>query len=332
VALTLRAPFCNAAGQCVKPEGAWTLEATRTLGRGEGAWALFVISDNATLASSFSVTQATPGIGQPLQFSATLSEAGAPLTGLAAGSVRAFVQASSLGLGNVLSASTTQPGAVTPADPTSAAARKVQAMLADPAERAKLLAALELGAEQGIPLTESSPGVYTGNFPATVVEGVYRVSFRVAGTATGNADFTRVFNTDRYVPVKPDDAATVATMQIAVASPCDPRFAGGCKQITLRPVDAAGNLVGPGKGPSFGVGPGAEIVGEIDDRLDGSYSLVIGYLQPGTTAPPLGIGGLTLNLPSAAGPTSGGGIWRWWWILLIVVVLLVVIWLVVRRS
>jgi hypothetical protein len=290
---------------------------------------LLVIGDNATLASDFNVTQATAGIGQPLQFKATLTEGGAPLTGLAAGSVRAFVQAPSQGLGNVLSAATTPPGAATPADPTSEAARKIQAMLADPTERAKLLAALELGAEQGIPLTESSPGVYTGNFPATVVEGIYRVSFRVNGTTTGNAAFTRVFTSDRYVPVQPDPAATAQTMKIDNVGACDPRFTGGCKQITLRPVDAAGNLVGPGKASSFVVGSGAEVVGTIADRLDGSYVMVVGYLQPGATTTPLTIGGLALNLPVAAQPDRGLP-WWWWIVLLIIIVLIVVIWLVRR--
>jgi hypothetical protein len=99
----------------------------------------------------------------------------------------------------------------------------------------------------------------------------------------------------------------------------------------MRPVDAAGNFVGPGKATSFAVGGGAEIVGTIDDQLNGTYSLVIGYLQPGTTAPPVSIGGLTLNLPQAAGPEGGAGIWRWWWIvLLILLVILILIWLVRR--
>jgi hypothetical protein len=331
IALTLRAPFCNFAGQCVTPDGVWTLRAQRPSARLPGAWAMFVLTDNETLASSYRVTQTTAGIGQPLQFQATLTEGGAPLAGLAAGSVRAFVQGPSQSLGNVLAASNAKPGDPPPGDPNTPAGLKAQAMLADPAQRAQLLAALELGAEQGIPLTESSPGVYTGTFPATLAEGIYRVTYRVEATSAGNAAFTRVFMTDRYVPVQPDDAATAKTMQIAPAIPCDPKFGGGCKRITMRPVDAAGNFVGPGKATSFAVGGGAEIVGTIDDQLDGTYSLVIGYLQPGTTAPPVSIGGLTLNLPQAAGPDAGGFVWRWWWIiLLILLVILFVIWLVRR--
>lgn len=331
VALTLRQPFCNAAGQCVKPDGTWTLTATRTLPRGPGSWGLFVIGDNATLASDFSVTQPTAGIGQPLQFRATLTEGGAPLAGLAAGSVRAFVQAPSAGLGNVLAASSTGAGQAAEGDALSAAGRKVQAMLADPAQRAQILAALELGAEQGIPLAETAPGVYSASFPATVVEGIYRVSFRVAGNNAANGDFTRIFNTDRYVAVQPDDAATARTMTVSKFTPCDARFAGGCLQIRLRPVDAAGNFVGPGKGTA--IAPRApfagEVIGSVVDLLDGAYTLVLGYTASSATAPVLSVGGLPLNLPASASPrgstAASGGILRWWWLLLLLLLALIVV-------
>lgn len=335
VAMTMRPPFCNAARQCVKTDGPWTLTVGRTMPRGDGNWSLIVVGDNATLASEFSARQATAGIGQPLQLQAKLSEGGQALTGLAPGSVRAFVQAPAQSLGNVLSASNAKPGNQPDGDPGSAAGRKVQAMLADPAQRAAILAALELGAEQGIALSETSPGVYSANFPATVAEGIYRVSFRVEGTSAGNGAFTRVFDTDRYVPVQPDDAATARTMQITPFTPCDPRFAGGCKQITLKPVDAAGNLVGPGKAPGMAFfGTGAELVGTVEDRLDGSYTLVVGHVQASGTTPPLSVAGVTLNLPPAAGPGSAGAspLMRWWWVLLLILlVLIVVAWLMKRR-
>ncbi len=335
IAMTLRPPFCNVARQCVRPEGTWTLSVGRTMPRGSGNWSLIVIGDNATLASEFSAKQATPGIGQPLQLEARLSEGGQPLAGLAAGSVRAFIQAPAQSLGNVLSASNAKPGGAPEVDPGSAAGRKVQAMLADPAERAKILAALELGAEQGVPLAETSPGVYAASFPATVAEGMYRVSFRVEGTSAGNAAFTRVFDTDRYVPVQPDDAASARTMQIAPFLPCDARYAGGCKQITLKPVDTAGNLVGPGKAPGMiFTGAGAEVLGTAEDRLDGSYVLRVGHVQATGTTPPLLIAGVTLNLPPAAGPGSGGTslLARWgWMLLLILLALLLLVWLMKRR-
>jgi hypothetical protein len=339
VAITLRKPFCNVARQCVQAQGSWTLTVGRTMARGDGRWSLLVVGDNATLASQFSAVQARPGVGNPMRLQARLTEGGQPLAGLAADSVRAFVSAPGQGLGNVISASATKPGDPNPTDPGIAANAKVRAMLANPAERAAILAALQFGAEQGIPLAETSPGVYAADFPATTAEGVYRVTFRVGATSAGNGAFERVFSTDRYVPVQPDDAATAATMTIAAATSCADRFVGGCKQVTFRPVDQAGNLVGPGKASSiFFGGAGSEVVGEVQDTLDGRYTLVVGHLQKDAgQVPPLVVNGVALNLPPAAGPGGAGGVvdillellLGWWWLLLLLLIALV-IWLLKR--
>ncbi len=336
MALTLRKPYCNAARQCVTPDGSWTLTVARTMARGEGRWSLVVVSDNATLASQFSAAQATPGVGNPLHLQARLTERGQPLAGLAAGSVRAFVSGPGQGLGNLLSASKTSPADLNAADPGIAANAKVQAMLANPAERAAVLAALQFGAEQGIALAETAPGVYSADFPATIAEGVYRVSFRVDATSAGNGAFMRVFGTDRYVPVQPDDAATAATMVVSVFKDCPAAFTGGCKAITFRPVDKAGNLVGPGKASSIVfAGNGSQVIGQVDDALDGSYSLVVGHTQADPTqVPPLSVNGLPLTLPPAAGP-GDAGLWGqilqlllqyWWWLLLLLLLILLALW------
>ena len=349
VSITLRAPFCNAAKKCVKPDGDWNLSVqpgsivlyaatprSATTSPPTGHYGLFVVSDNATLASRFEVTQPTKGVGQPLRLAATLTDGGKPLTGLAAGTVRALVSAPGAGLGNVLSASGVQPGAPAPVDPFGTAGRKVQAMLADPAERAKLLAALELGAEQGIPLTETSAGVYSASFPATLREGIYRVSFRVAGSSAANGDFTRLFNTDFYVPVMPDPVATANTLVRTAVSPC--RFAGGCFSLTLKPVDGAGNLVGPGKAalifaPAFN----GQFTGATVDNLDGSYTASVGYNAEGAKPPVITVGGVAVVLPDSAGanPTwwqrlMGYG-WWWWLLLLLLIAIAVVLWLM-RKS
>lgn len=338
---TLRAPFCNAARKCVSTEGEWKLTVTRTLPRGNGHWNLFVIGDNASISSSYSVRQAKPGVGEPMLLTATLTEGGKPLAGLPAGTVRAFVSGPSEGLGNVLSAAKAKPGEGPPqGDAISAAGRKAQAMLADPAQRDKLLAALELGAEQGIELKETSPGVYAGEFPSTLAEGVYQVSFRIDSESGDNGAFTRVYNTDHYVQVQPDDEATAKTLRVDPARLCPAEYVGGCVRVTLRPVDAKNNLVGPGKAGSFGVKPfeGA-IVGDVTDNLDGSYSLVIGYNKKGVAAPTLLIDGLVLNLPpqaSPSGPRPGLKDWtdlsnlpallqRWWWVLLLVLIAIVLL-------
>jgi hypothetical protein len=335
VAMTLRAPFCNAAGSCVSADGEWEMQVTRTLPRGLGHWNLLVLGDNASLWSSYAVKQDPIGIGEPLQLTATFTEGGAPLAGLAPGSVRAMVSGPSLSLGNVLSAGTAKPGTSPEADAISAAGLKVKAMLEDPAQRDDLLAALALGAEQGIPLAESSPGVYTASFPATLAEGIYRVSFRVEGNTARNGDFTRVYNTDHYVQVRADAAATAQTLAHSPATSCPSGFGGGCVQLTIKPVDALGNLLGPGKTSGFSAQAfDGEIVGPVQDNLDGSYSLVIGYASADATAPTLQVDGQPIALPPAVGPDGRGmagwpGLW-WFWLLVILVLIFIVIWL--RRQ
>jgi hypothetical protein len=330
IAMTLRAPFCNAASKCVSSDGDWKLDVTPTTLNGTGHWNLFVVGDNGSIASSYSIVQATPGVGEALKLKAMFTEGGKPLIGLPAGTVRAFISGPSQSLGNVLSAGKAKPGESPQSDLLSAAGLKVQAMLADPAQRDKLLAALELGAEQGIPLTETSPGEYAGEFPATLAEGVYHVVFRTDSTSPDNGGFTRVHSTDFYVPVQPDNAATAATLTQTAASTCPPIYRGGCVQITLRPVDAKGNLLGPGKAAGIWTTANqSDIVGSVIDNLDGSYSLVVGHKKSGAKLPVLSIGGASLDLSSPGKLTNHNAyswLYKWWFWLILLVLLAVIIW------
>lgn len=342
VALTLRAPFCGVNGKCVSSDGDWKMQVVRTLPRGLGHWNLFVISDNASIVSRYNVNQSKSGIGEPLQLKATLTEGGKPLVGLPAGTVRAFISGPELSLGNILSDGKGKAGDAPQGDALSAAGLKVQAMLADPAQRDKILKALELGAEKGIELKETSPGVYTGEYPATLAEGVYQVSYRIDSTSSDNGAFTRVYTTDHYVQVAPDAAATAKTIKHEPVRPCPSTFAGGCVQLSLTPVDAKGNRLGPGKSASFQLVQPFEggIVGDVTDNLDGSYTLVIGYNKKGMAPPALRIDGQTLTLPDAVG-TGGKGdgkltddkpIWQQWWVWLIALLVLLILILLMRRK
>lgn len=348
VALTLRAPFCDAHGKCVSTDGDWKMQVTRTLPRGVGHWNLFVMADNASIVSSYDVGQAKAGIGEPLQLKATLTEGGKPLTGLPAGTVRAFISGPSQSLGNILSDGKAKLGEAPQADALSAAGLKVQAMLKDPAQRDKILAALELGAEKGIELKETSPGVYTAEYPATLAEGVYQVTYRIDSTSPDNGGFARIYTTDHYVQVAPDAAATAKTITHGPASSCPSTYRGGCVQITLTPVDGKGNRMGPGKGPSFQLVQPFEggIVGEVKDNLNGSYTVVVGYNKKGLPPPVLRIDGQTLTLPDAVGTGGKGGgtiigggggdgekpVWQQWWIWLIALLVLLVLILLMRRK
>jgi hypothetical protein len=327
IAITLRAPYCNDTNSCVHPDGTWTLhfEPIAEVGK-QVDYNVFVIGDNRTLASSFSVSQATAGVGEPLVLKAELNEKGAPLGGLASGSVRAFVAGPSAGLGNVLSASTLSPVAGSSKDKISGAGLKVAAMLADPTQRATILNALQEGADTGIVMAESGAGTYVASFSGTLAEGIYKVSFRVSGSSPDNGAFTRVYRTDYYVGVVPDPNATIATASMVTLPACS--APGGCVAITLKPLDAQGNLLGPGKAPIFGVANfNGQLLGPVKDNLDGSYTIEVGYQTAGSTPPIIQIG--ATSIPLAAVPGAKGG-FNWWWILLLIFLLLIVI-LILRR-
>jgi hypothetical protein len=328
---TLRVPYCNSENKCVQPEGTWKLHFLPYGQSGSNfTYNLFVIGDNRTLSTSYGVSQTTPGVGEPLALRAELKEAGQPLTGLPAGAVRVLVSGPSAGLGNILSASKQKPteGPNSP-DTLSQAALKVQAMLADPAERATLLKALEQGAEQGIPLTETSPGVYTAAFPATLAEGIYKLGFRVTATAPGNGAFTRMYDTDFYVPVVPDPKASIATLSTTtITTGCTSR--GGCVAFTLKPTDAKGNLVGPGKASIFGLTKfNGQLLEPVKDNLDGTYTIAVGYPTRDTKPPVIQIGGTAIPLPDRNG--SLRGLLKWWWVL-VLVLLAAIVFLILQRS
>ena len=88
----MRQPFCNGDGQCVDPAGAWQVNFVPFFEVGDTfTYNVFETVDNASLASEFSAAQPTAGVKKPLLLQAKLTEGGAPLTGLPAGSVRAIV-------------------------------------------------------------------------------------------------------------------------------------------------------------------------------------------------------------------------------------------------
>ncbi|OYY91555.1 MAG: hypothetical protein B7Y45_03080 [Sphingomonas sp. 28-66-16] len=287
--MTLRAPFCNAKRACVKSAGDWKLAFDSRTATGSGlGYNLFVLGDNASIATRFAVDQAAPGIGRPLRLTARLTEAGAPVNGLPLGSVYAIVSGPEASLGNILSASRAKPRQTEARDRVSLAGQKAMAMFDGP-ERRDIFAATDFFGAGKIPLKETSPGSYEATLPAKF-EGVYRVTFMVDGKAPANGPFQRTFSTDRYVPVAVDAARTAATMVITPGSPRICRVVR-CYSVTLKPIDQRGNLMGPGKGQLFTLNPRLATLNGVTDRLDGSYVLAITLSRMATGLPDLTIGG-----------------------------------------
>ena len=295
-AITLRQPFCNNDGECVDGEGEWRLrmvpfyEVAKTF-----TYNLFLTTDNKTLASHFRATQATPGVGEPLTLEATLTEGGAPLTGLPDGSVKATVRRPTSGLGNVLSEAEVDLGQGPDSDPIAGSGLKASAMLADPGLRDTLLAALHPSALQTLTLVESSPGKYAATYNDAVAEGVYEINFFVDAETPDNGRFTRTFETGLYVPVVADEAATQASAIVSSLTPCD--FSGGCYAIMVQPMDGAGNLLGPGKAPLFSLPDfNGQILKPFADNLDGTYTIKIGYPGAITENPTIDIYGVEITV------------------------------------
>ena len=296
MAITLRQPFCRHDGKCVKSEGEWKLDMQPFFEvKNTFTYNLFVSADNASLASEFHVSQPEPGVGRPLRVTASLSEAGKPIQGLPAGSVRAVLSRPKASLGNMLAKADVKPMQIPDADPISAAGLKASAMLADPTLRPSILDALEPSVETELILKESKPGLYQASYHDTLVSGIYFVRFHVNGKSAVNGDFTRTFASARAVEVMADENATLATVRVAPIRPC--RLAGGCYAITLTPVDTAGNLLGPGKASLIKITefPG-RILNPISDELDGRYTIRVGYPKPSPENPVIEIPGAKLTV------------------------------------
>jgi hypothetical protein len=296
MAITLHRPYCRDDGKCVKSEGEWTLRMQPSFEVSDSfTYNLFVTADNASLASEFHVAQPEPGVGLPLRITALLTEAGKPIQGLAPGSVRAVLSRPRASLGNVLSKAKVKPVKAPDADPISAAGRKASAMLADPGLRASILAAIEPSVETELILKESEPGLYEASYHDTKVSGMYNVRFLVKGQSAGNGNFTRTFSTYRSVEVMSDGKATLQTVKVSTITPCE--FSGGCYAITLTPMDANGNLLGPGKASLIKVAKfSGRILNPISDELDGRYTIRIGYPKPSAEHPVIEIQGTKLTV------------------------------------
>ncbi len=314
-AMTLRSPACglDPSGDRVCLDdlgGEWTMVAQPffEVSRVFDAKTV-VVTDNASLASVFSVEEAAPGLGQPLDLSATLTEAGKPLTGLPPGAVQAVVRAPGGNRGDVLARLKVQPKVGQPdVDPITPAAQKALTALGDPILGAELRKALSLDGGMTVDLLETAPGVYSASAGPADFEGVYSVTFRVdAPDSPSNGPFHRVFRTSFVKSVQLDEAATLASITSTPAAICS----AGSRCFTLRitPQDATGVLVGPNFAPVIAVGGEAQQLGAVTDRLDGSYEVVAACPDSGACTPTISVRGAEVNAKLPDG--DGGPRERW---------------------
>lgn len=337
ISATLRPPFCNRDNQCVAGAGNWTLR-VKFFSEVEGTlrYNLYTITDNKSIATEYKISQAVRGVGRPVSLEVKLTEAGIPVTDLPDGSVKAELTRPDAGLGNVLSLSPSQPTSGPTGDVISAAGLKVSAMLADPAQRATILAALQNSVSQTLTLTEAEPGIYRANYNNADVEGFYKANFYVDAETVKNGRFTRTRKGGRYIPVMPDKDAILDTIVITTLADC--KYPGGCYAITVQPKDATGNLLGPGKAGLFNlVDFDGVLMRPVQDKLDGNYVIKVAYPAGVTERPTINIYGVEIT------PEVGPGgvlddIIDWikhnllWVIILLLLLLLLLIWWLFFRK
>jgi hypothetical protein len=155
------------------------------------------------------------------------------------------------------------------------------------------------------------------------VEGTYQIRFLVDASAPSNGPFKRTRSQTYNVPVVPDSTATLATLVITQLLECGD-FLGGCSAITIRPVDAHGNRLGPGKALGFRVtGFEGRQLNDVVDNLDGSYSVEIGCNLASDCSPTIGFGKYEVGVVDVSQPPGIlERILKYWWLILLVLLLL----------
>jgi len=237
-----------------------------------------VLSDNAAIASDFSISAQDVGTGEPIPIQVKLTDNGSPI-------LNATVQAQLVGpnnsQGNILSNTPNPPPPQTPGgDPALTKGQaKLDALYNDPKNAS-------LFADKNLPtltlIDSGNTGVYTGQFKDTSNEGHYYFSVRVRGTSARGGDFQRAYRIVRFVRSKPDPANSVFKLLSYVPQ------TNGSVLVTLQaiPHDALGNFLGPGYERDMQIksSDGSLPESPLDDKLDGSYEIT--YRLPSAAANP----------------------------------------------
>jgi hypothetical protein len=165
-------------------------------------------------------------------------------------------------------------------------------------------------------------GTYTGDYPGTTVAGTYAFEFNASGRTASGIPFERNQRLARHIAVKPDviDARVIRL-------PAEEK-GFDLVEITLRPADDFGNLLGPGRQHLIlWEATAGEFSQPASDHLDGTYSRRLKL--PSTTnmnsadlTVLIGDSPFRLNLGKALRPHSAVPVgWLIVWLLLLAVIL-----------
>jgi subtilisin family serine protease len=275
-------------GTTVNAGGDWHM---RISGRGRSAYEAAAIVDEPLLDYDFSLGREDYVVGDGLDLSVRVTLGRHPVTDA---QVSARVLKPRHGLGTLLSTNPT-PSA-TPEfqyeNGVSAAQTKLQLLLQDD----DFYHALQ-PAERALPLRNNGNGSYSATFSDTDVTGTYTVVFAVEGE---QADIGAYERTEKL--------STMVRFGRAVLEASDLRQSlveetGDGRRVLLqvRPVDLAGNYLGPDYGHEISVVVNGSPVGDKpEDRLDGSYAIPL--FVPLGVDPTVSV--MVMNEPLFEGPLS----------------------------
>jgi hypothetical protein len=110
-------------------------------------------------------------------------------------------------------------------------------------------------------------GIYTGRYEGATVAGTYAFEFNASGRTARGLPFDRNQRFERHIPMKAD-AVHAEVIRLPAAEKGFQTF-----EITLRPADGYGNLLGPGRQHLIlWEATAGEFPQPAVDHLDGTYS------------------------------------------------------------
>jgi hypothetical protein len=311
-----------------------------------------LLGDDAVLNSSLGVVRAEYAVGGKIKLTAQVNEIGAAIVGLN-GQKNARIEAAIVrpgnNVGDVLSDSAMQPTPAGPADPGSAAQRKLQALLAANPNALIHNSDLITLFDNGDPANgddKAGDGIYSALIPAEF-EGHYNIVFFIEGESKSVGRFVRQQIRTVFVRSMPDGGKTQSATGVIGAGTASQFLVANVTPRNLR-----GGKMGPGWGNYFWfVATGSNPVKAVDN-LDGTYTAQLPF--SGATPPAVALyflpqpvfypddfvptpGMLTpANLVVAdvgAAPSGGEGkLPGWAWALAIAFALLILLFLILLVS
>jgi VWA domain-containing protein len=277
-------------GTSITPAGSWRMVISGAKGAPYEAAAI-VEEEELEYELSIGGSRHTAGTALPLGVRVTFG--GLPVTDAR---VTARVLAPTQALGTLLS---TMPTPATPAGfqyeaGATAAQRKYQLLLGQPAFKTALQPS-----STPITLQSNGNGTYSANFTSTAIAGAYTVIFRIEGQRADIGPYDR--SETRSVTVAFGTPVLAASDLRVTATGSGP--AGQRYDLSVRPVDASRNHLGPDYGHAIAVLVDGVLVGTPpQDRLDGSYVFPIVAPRPPAAT---NVRVVVMGRPLYDGPLSG---------------------------